>query len=154
MSRSNRNLLAFAFASALTIASIILSAVSYAAEHTIEMRNKDDQGQTMAFQPSFLKIAVGDTVKFVPTDKSHNAESVKDVWVEGAAPVKGALSATVEFKAENEGVYVFKCLPHFAMGMIAVVQVGKPENLDKVKTFVPPGVAKARLAKILEGVTP
>ncbi len=40
------------------------------------------------------------------------------------------------------------------MGMIAVVQVGKPENLDKVKTFVPPGVAKARLAKILEGVTP
>ncbi len=108
----------------------------------------------MAFQPSFLKVAVGDTVKFVPTDKSHNAESVREVWVEGAAPVKGALSATVEFKAEKEGVYVFKCLPHFAMGMIAVVQVGKPENLDKVKTFVPPGVAKARLAKILEGVTP
>lgn len=150
MSLPNRIL----FASALTAAGLLLSAPSRAAEHVIEMRNRDDQGQTMSFQPSFIKVEVGDTVKFVPTDKNHNAETVPDVWVDGATPVKGAFSTAVEFKAEKEGVYLFKCLPHYSMGMIAVVQVGKPDNLEKAKQFVAPGMAKARLAKLLANVAP
>jgi len=31
----------------------------------------------MVFEPALLKNAPGDTVTFVPTDKSHNAESIK-----------------------------------------------------------------------------
>jgi hypothetical protein len=33
----------------------------------------------------------------------------------------------------EEGVYVYKCDPHFAMGMAGVVVVGEPTNFEQVK---------------------
>ncbi len=38
----------------------------------------------MVFEPSLIKVAKGDTVTFIPTDKSHNAETVKDLLPAGA----------------------------------------------------------------------
>jgi pseudoazurin len=125
-----------------------------AAEHVIEMRNKDDAGNTMVFVPSFVKVAPGDTVKFVPTDKGHNAQSVPNIWPEGIPEVKGAFSKEVVFNADKDGLYVFKCLPHYGMGMVALVQVGKPVNLDAVKNFVATGMAKKRLDADVAKVTP
>ena len=142
------------FAATITLAAIIVPQLSWAAEHIIEMRNKDDAGNLMAFQPGFLKVEVGDTVKFVPTDKSHNTESVLEAWPEGVAPVKGAFSKEVVFKAEKEGLYVLKCAPHYGMGMVVLVQVGKPVNLDKIKEFKATGLAKKRfdaeVAKVVQ----
>jgi plastocyanin len=40
----------------------------------------------MVFEPAFEKIAPGETVKFLATDKGHNVESVKDMLPEGATP--------------------------------------------------------------------
>jgi pseudoazurin len=142
------------FAMILTLAAMVVPRLGYAADHVIEMRNKDDQGNLMAFQPSFLKVEVGDTVKFVPADKGHNSESVTKVWPEGVPAIKGAISKDVVFKAEKDGLYVFKCLPHYGMGMVALVQVGKPVNLDTVKSYAPLGKAKARLEADLAKVTP
>jgi pseudoazurin len=141
-------------ASSITVAAFALPRAGFAAEHNIEMLNKDDAGNRMAFQPSFVKVEVGDTVKFVPTDKGHNAESVKGAWVEGAPEVRGAFSKDVVFKAEKEGLYVFKCLPHYGMGMVALVQVGKPVNLDTIKAFSATGLAKKRLDAEVAKVTP
>ncbi|HEY8129335.1 MAG TPA: hypothetical protein VIF39_11605 [Hyphomicrobium sp.] len=53
-------------ARAITFASVVAPRVASAAEHVIEMRNHDDAGNHMAFQPGFVKVEVGDTVKFVP----------------------------------------------------------------------------------------
>ena len=141
-------------ASSITVAAFALPRASFAAEHVIEMRNKDDAGTHMAFQPGFVKVEVGDTVKFVPTDKGHNAESVKGAWPEGVPEVRGAFSKEVVFKAEKEGLYVFKCLPHYGMGMVALVQVGKPVNLDKIKAFTATGLAKKRLDSEVAKVAP
>lgn len=141
-------------ASSITAAAFALPRAGFAAEHVIEMRNQDDAGNRMAFQPGFVKVEVGDTVKFVPTDKGHNAETVKGAWVEGAPEVRGPFSKEVVFKAEKEGLYVFKCLPHYGMGMVALVQVGKPVNLDKIKTFTATGMAKKRLDAEVAKVTP
>ncbi len=63
------------------------------AEHIIEMRNQDDAGNHMAFQPGFVKVEVGDTVKFVPADKGHNAQSVPNIWPAGVPEGEGATSA-------------------------------------------------------------
>jgi len=133
------------FATSITLAAIIVPRFAMAAEHVVEMRNKDDAGNTMVFQPGFVKVEAGDTVKFVPTDKSHNAESVREVWPEGVAPVKGGFSKEVVFNAEKEGLYVLKCAPHYGMGMVVLVQVGKPVNLDKIKEYKATGLAKKRL---------
>jgi hypothetical protein len=34
---------------------------------------------------------------------------------------------------DTKGVYLYKCTPHFALGMLGVIQVGAAENLSKVK---------------------
>ena len=41
---------------------------------------------------------------------------------------------TVELNAE--GVYVYQCTPHIALGMIGVIQVGSPTNIDDVKNSI------------------
>ena len=45
---------------------------------------------------------------------------------------------------EKEGVYGIKCPPHYPMGMIALVVVGKPVNADQVKAYQPPEMGKKR----------
>ncbi len=141
-------------AGAMTMAAFAVPHAVSAAEHIIEMRNKDDAGNTMVFVPSFVKVAPGDTVKFVPTDKGHNAQSVPNIWPEGIPEVKGAFSKEVVFTTDKDGLYVFKCLPHYGMGMVALVQVGKPVNLDAVKNFVATGMAKKRLDAEVAKVAP
>ena len=49
----------------------------------------DSDGGTMMFEPLFVKIAPGDTVKLVTTDKRHNAETIKGMLPDGAAPFAG-----------------------------------------------------------------
>ena len=47
-----------------------------AAEVEVKMLNKGVEG-AMVFEPALVKVAPGDTVKFVATDKGHNAETIK-----------------------------------------------------------------------------
>ncbi|HPG88080.1 MAG TPA: pseudoazurin [Hyphomicrobium sp.] len=133
---------------------MIANTTANAAEHVIQMLNKNEAGQTMVFEPMFVKAEPGDTIKFVPTDKNHNSESVKEIWPEGVPPVKGAYSTVVEFKAEKDGLYLFKCLPHYGMGMIALVQVGKPTNLEQMTAFKAMGLSSRRLLEVLPKVVP
>ena len=52
------------------------------------MLNKGKDG-AMVFEPAGVKIAAGDTVTFIPTDKGHNAESIKGMIPDGATEFKG-----------------------------------------------------------------
>ena len=95
----------------------------------------------MVFEPAFVKIAPGDTVKFVSTDKGHNAESIKGMLPEGVHCV-GKNNEDIVIKFEQEGVYGIKCLPHYGMGMVGMIVVGKPGNVDQAKAV--PQVGKAK----------
>ena len=107
------------------------------------MLNKGADGKAMVFEPALTQVAVGDTVTFIPTDKGHNAESVKGMLPEGATEFKGKISQEITVKFDVAGVYGVKCLPHFGMGMVAVVVAGEPTNLDAVKAVSAPPKAKA-----------
>lgn len=141
-------------ASAFVASSLVASLPAQAAEHVVQMLNKNEAGQTMVFEPDFVKAEPGDTIKFVPTDKNHNAESVKEIWPEGVPLIKGAYSTVVEFKAEKDGLYLFKCLPHYGMGMVAMVQVGKPTNLEKMQSFKAMGLSSRRMLEMMPKVVP
>jgi pseudoazurin len=109
------------------------------------MQNKGKDG-VMVFEPTALKITQGDTVTFVPTDKSHNAESVKDLIPAGAQPFKVKMNQQIKVTFDVPGAYVVKCSPHFPMGMAAVIVVGdSPSNLDAVKGAKLPKKAKERI---------
>ena len=67
------------------VGSVALAGAAAAAEdHEVKMLNKGSDGEIMVFEPAFLKVAPGDTVTFVPTDPSHNSESIPDMIPEGA----------------------------------------------------------------------
>src|SRR5215216_6997084 len=117
------------------------------AEVEVKLLNKGADG-VMVFEPAFVKIAPGDTVKFVSTDKGHNAESIKGMLPEGAAPFVGKNNEDIAVKFEQEGVYGIKCLPHYGMGMVAMIVVGNPGNVDQAKAVPQDGKAKQVFATL------
>ncbi|MEM7194280.1 MAG: pseudoazurin [Pseudomonadota bacterium] len=102
-----------------------------AAEHEVRMLNKGVDGK-MVFEPSVLHVEVGDTVTFIPTDPNHDSISV--VTPEGANTWHGRRNQTVSVEINKEGVYIYKCAPHFYYGMVGVIQAGAATNLDAART--------------------
>lgn len=137
-------------ATAVLIAS---AAPLMAADHQVQMLNKGTDG-VMVFEPGFLKIAPGDTVTFIPTDKSHNVETFKGLVPDGAAEFKSKPSEQYQAKFDVPGAYVVKCTPHVGMGMVALIQVGDdPANLDAIKTAKVPTIVRKRLDADLAQIT-
>lgn len=110
------------------------------------MLNKGADGATMVFEPALVEVAVGDTVTFIPTDNGHDAQTLKEILPEGGDTFKGAIGKEVVVTFTVPGAYGVKCLPHFAMGMVALVVVGDtPANLEQAKTVKLPKKARERL---------
>jgi pseudoazurin len=127
---------------ALAIGVVIgMPATAGAAEFEVLMLNKGAAG-AMVFEPSFIAAAPGDTIRFVPTDKGHNVETIKGMLPDGATPVKSKFNEEITVTLDTEGVYGFKCTPHYAMGMVALVTVGAPDNLEAAKAVKQTGKAK------------
>jgi pseudoazurin len=133
-----------------TLVALLMAATApaYAANFEVQMLNKGEAG-AMVFEPALVQVAVGDTVTFLPTDKGHNAESIKDAMPEGAEAFKGQMGKEIVVTFTVEGIYGVKCAPHFGMGMVAAVIVGAPTNLDAVKEAKLPGKAKERFEAAL-----
>ena len=135
------------------LAVLSLAGVAQAAEHEVKMLNQGPDGELMVFEPAFLKVEPGDTVNFVPTDKSHNAETILGMAPEGAEAFKGRINKEISVTLTEEGVYGVKCMPHYAMGMVALIQVGdEVPNLDQALAVSNPGKAGQRMALLFEQV--
>lgn len=119
-----------------------------AADHTVEMLNQGPGGDFMVFAPEVLKVEVGDTITFKPVDPGHNAETLPEIWPEGAEEFKGEIGAEVSYTVEKPGIYGVKCLPHYMMGMIMLIVAGDPENMGQVESYEPPQLAAERWAKM------
>jgi pseudoazurin len=144
----NRKLTA---AAALAAGIVWLAGAAGAAEVDVTMLNRGAEG-AMVFEPRMVKIAPGDTVHFIATDKGHDALSVDGMIPDGAQPFAGELGKDVTVTFTVPGVYGIKCKPHYGMGMVGVVVVGDPVNLDAVKAVKQTGMAKKVFAKLLDEV--
>jgi len=126
-----------------------MAAGAFAAEVEVKMLNKGAEG-AMVFEPALVKVAPGDTVKFVATDKGHNAETIKGMLPGEATPFLGKNGEDVVVAFDKPGVYGVKCLPHYGMGMVAMIVVGTPANLDEAKAIPQVGKAKQVMAGLFE----
>ena len=127
--------------------SLLLSGPAIASEITVEMLNKDANGNRMVFSQEVLEVAAGSTVKWVPTDKGHNVEiiaSPNDMKFKS----KNGKEASVTF--ETPGIYYYWCTPHKGMGMIGLVVVGgdtsNKAQISKAKAI---GKSKKKLKALL-----
>ena len=130
---------------------IAMAGAAGAAEHEVKMLNKGEKG-AMVFEPDFLKVEPGDTVKFIAVDKGHDAQSINGMLPEGVEGFKGKINQEVTFTVEKEGVYGVKCTPHYAMGMVMLIVAGEPVNAEAAKAVKQPGKAKAVFAELFEQV--
>lgn len=117
-----------------------------AADFEIHMLNKGKDG-AMVFEPAGLKIAAGDSITFIPTDKGHSAELIDGMAPEGATKFKGALNETIKVTFDKAGAYGVKCTPHLGMGMVAAILVGDgvPANLEAFNAVKLPPKARERM---------
>jgi pseudoazurin len=123
------------------VISMAIAGTASAAEVEVKMLNRGAEG-AMVFEPALVKIEPGDTVKFVPTDKGHNAETIDGMVPEAAMAFAGKMNKEVSVTFDKDGVYGIRCKPHYAMGMVGLVVVGKPGNEDQAKGVKQPGKAK------------
>ncbi|WP_085298850.1 plastocyanin/azurin family copper-binding protein [Cognaticolwellia mytili] len=137
------------------VLAIALNATAYAKNHQVKLLTSDDNGQNMIMSPGYLKIALGDSVTFIPADPSHNVESIS--IPEKAAKFVSPMGQKYSHTFNVNGVYLYKCTPHFVLGMWGVIQVGDAENIEQVNkdwSTLSTGVAmnKARVSAYLSQV--
>ncbi|WP_299651653.1 pseudoazurin [uncultured Tateyamaria sp.] len=102
----------------------LMGSAAFAETFEVQMLNKGSDGERMVFEPAFVQAAPGDTIKFIATDKGHNAEVGKDMLPDGADAFKGKINEEIEVTLDVEGVYGVICKPHYAMGMVMTIAVG------------------------------
>jgi pseudoazurin len=140
-----------AYGAGLVLAGLALASSPAAAkEHQVKMLNKGAEG-LMVFEPAFIKIAPGDTVKFLATNKGHNAESVAGMAPAGGTTFKGKINQEIVVRFNKQGLYGYKCLPHVGMGMVGLVQVGGAGNKAQAAAAAQslPGIGKKRMNALL-----
>ena len=119
--------------------SIAFTGVAVAEDFEVKMLNRGEAG-TMVFEPAFLRIAAGDSVKFIAKDRGHNAESIPEMVPEGVEGFEGKINEEINVTFDTDGLYGVKCKPHFAMGMVMTIAVG-----DASET--PEGYLEGRIPK-------
>jgi pseudoazurin len=104
------------------------------------------------FAPELVRIKPGDTIDFIASDKGHDVHSVNGMLPDGAQPIDGKTNQDTKVTLSQPGVYVVACKVHTAMGMVGVVVVGDPVNIDKIDPSGLPPKAKAKIQALLNQI--
>ena len=123
---------------------ILMGGAAFAETFEVQMLNKGADGERMVFEPAFIQAQPGDTIKFIATDRGHNAEINRSMLPDGAESFSGRINEEIEVTLDTEGVYGVICKPHFAMGMVMTIAVGDAEVPDDFFEGRVPPKAKER----------
>lgn len=126
----------------------LIGQAALAEEHVVEMLNRGESGP-MVFEPALIEAEVGDTVRFLATDRGHNAETIEGMIPDGAEMVVGAINEEIVIEVTEEGVYGIRCKPHVGMGMVALIVAGEPVNIEAAKGVRAPGRAASNFEALL-----
>ena len=129
---------------------VFFANLAYAADMSIDMLNKDADGNKMVYSKEIAEVAVGDTITWLPASKGHNVEIIaapKGFEI----PKKSKNSKEVSITFDTPGVYYYWCTPHKGMGMIGLVVVGEDiSNKDAIAKAKALGKSKKKLKALLE----
>jgi pseudoazurin len=132
----------------------LLSVAAHGAEHEVRMLNKGTDKQVMVYEPAFLRIQPGDTVRFVPTDKGHDVRSIDGMLPAAAERFQSKLSQEFLVTFPVPGLYGYKCMPHVGLGMVGLVEVGNGSaDIAAARKVKLPPLAAKRMAVLLDKVS-
>ena len=124
-----------------------LSTPSFAADVSIEMLNKDGDGNRMVYSQEIAKVEVGDTVTWLPASKGHNVEMISSP---NKMKFKSKNGKEAKITFDTPGIYYYWCTPHKGMGMIGLVVVGNDlSNIDDIASAKAIGKSKKKLKALL-----
>ena len=127
------------------------SVAAFAETIEIQMLNKNEAGDKMVFSRELIRAEVGDVIRFVPTDRSHNAQSVKGALPEGQEAFKGRMNQEIEYVVTETGLTAVVCQPHQTMGMVALIVVGNDvSNADEILDARLRGKGKDKIEALIE----
>tara|TARA_B100001113_G_scaffold95967_1_gene76924 strand:+ start:866 stop:1318 length:453 start_codon:yes stop_codon:yes gene_type:complete len=119
----------------LMLSVLVISLPAFAADHTVKMLSSSN-GQMMVFEPPVLKIKVGDTVTWKATNPGHNTASINEMSPDKSLEWNGKINEEVKITFTKEGVYGYKCTPHYILGMVGLIAVGdNMGNLSAASEF-------------------
>jgi pseudoazurin len=126
----------------------LMTAPAMAETFEVKMMNRNDTGP-MPFEPDYLVIKPGDTVKFIATDPGHNAATIAGMIPGEGKKFVGKINQEIEVTLTDEGIWGIKCSPHYTMGMAMLIQVGDKKATEAdLPADLPPAVHK-RMLEIL-----
>ena len=129
------------------IAILFISTFASAADMTIEMLNKDADGNRMVFSKEIARVDIGDIITWIPTTKGHNVEMISSP---NDMKLKSKNGKEVKMSFDKAGIYYYWCTPHKGMGMIGLVVVGNDtSNIDQIAKAKAMGKSKKKLKKLL-----
>ncbi|MGH8120232.1 MAG: plastocyanin/azurin family copper-binding protein [Gammaproteobacteria bacterium] len=114
---------------------VIVTTVTVSMTQSVFAGEVTVNAEARAFKPDIVYVQPGDTVGWVNMT-SHNSVSVEGVIPEGATPWASQLGENLKVTLDKEGVYGYVCQPHIGFGMIGVIVVGKPANLEAATKYV------------------
>jgi len=107
----------------LVLMIFIISVPAFSADHTVEMLSSSN-GQMMVFKPAVLQINPGDTVTWKATNPGHNTASINEMSPDSSLQWDGKINEELKITFTKEGIYGYKCTPHYILGMVGIVSVG------------------------------
>ena len=117
----------------------------------IQMLNENAAGDRMVFSQELILAEVGDVIQFIATDRSHNAQSVRDALPEGQEAFKGRMSQDVQYLVTETGLTAVVCQPHQTMGMVALIVVGNDlSNAQDILDARIRGAGKDKIEALIE----
>ena len=119
----------------LVLMIFIISVPAFSADHTVEMLSSSN-GQMMVFKPAVLQINPGDTVTWKATNPGHNTASINEMSPDSSLQWDGKINEELKITFTKEGVYGYKCTPHYILGMVGIVSVGdNTTNLSAASAY-------------------
>ena len=114
---------------------LFLTGNVYSAQYEVKMLSSHD-GQMMVFEPPVINIQPGDTVRWLNANPGHNTASIDSMIPSNAKGWNGKMNEEIVVKFTEQGVYGYKCTPHYILGMVGLVIVGSSDsNFEKVKVL-------------------
>ncbi|MEM1197349.1 MAG: plastocyanin/azurin family copper-binding protein [Pseudomonadota bacterium] len=113
-------------------------------------KDPDDSSALQVYKPRLVTANVGDTIKFLATNPTHQSSSIDGMIPDGVEGWEGKINQEVTYVIPKAGVYGYKCVPHYAAGMVGLIVVEGGDNAEAAKAVSHPGLAGREFGEIFE----